>query len=118
MPSMTRLARVVRLATLPETRGVIVTAARSATLRDVARRIVNDRSALVRDLRHLPDVRAVTRSAVRHPAARELVDAGLLLLPGRYLPLGWVATWATQRVLRRYIDRPAAQEDDRWSRRP
>ncbi len=102
---MTKFGRVIRLATLPETRGVIFAAARSATLRDMARRVANDRSALLRDVRHPRDVRAAVRSAVRHPAARELAGAGLLFLPGRYLPLGWAATWATERVLRRYMNR-------------
>src|ERR1035437_5892031 len=34
MPPVTRLARLVRIVTLPETRGVIVAAAHSETLRD------------------------------------------------------------------------------------
>lgn len=106
MPTLTRLARVVRLATLPETRGVIVAAAQSDALRDVARRAVNDRAALVRDLRNPANARAFVRNAARHPAARELASAGLMFLPGRFLPLGWAATWAAHRVLRRYIDPP------------
>lgn len=106
MPTLTRLARVVHLATLPETRGVIVAAAQSETLRGVARRAVNDRAALVRDLRNPANARDFVRSAARHPAARELASAGLMFLPGRYLPLGWAATWAAHRFLRRYIDPP------------
>lgn len=111
MPSVTRLARIVRLATLPETRGVIIAAAQSETLRNVARRAVNDRAALVRDLRNPANARDLVRSAVRHPAARELANAGLIFLPVRYLPLGWVATWATNRILRRYSDPPAEMLD-------
>lgn len=106
MPTLTRLSRVVRLATLPETRGVIVAAAQSATLRAVAWRAVTDRAALVRDLRNPANARDVVRSAARHPAARELASARLMFLPGRYLPLGWAATWAANRALRRYIDPP------------
>lgn len=107
MASVTRLARVVRLVTLPETRGAILAAAQSETLRDVARRAVNDRAALVRDLRNPGNARDLLRSAARHPAARELASAGLTFLPSRYFPLGWAATWATHRVLGRYIDPPA-----------
>lgn len=112
MPRLTRLARIVRLVTLPETRSVILAAARSTALRDVARRAVHDRAALVRDLRDRADARAIARAAARHPAARELVDAGLLFLPGRYLPLGWAATWAGRRILRRYVDPPTESPVD------
>jgi hypothetical protein len=104
---MTRLARIVRLATLTETRGVIVAAAQSATLRDIRQRAVHDRAALVRDLRNPANVRDLVRSAARHPATRELASAGLLFLPLRYLPVGWAATWVAHRVLRRHIDPPA-----------
>lgn len=104
MPSLIRLARVVRLLTLPETRGVIVAAARSKTYRDLPRRAVNDRAALVRDLRDPANARELVRSAARHPATRELADAGLNRLPGRYLPLGLAASRATHRILRRYVD--------------
>ena len=31
----------------------------------------------------------------------------MLLLPMRYMPLGWAATWAAHRVLRRFVDPPA-----------
>jgi hypothetical protein len=48
MPSVTRLGRLVRLATLPETRGLVVAAAHSETLRDIGQRAVHDRAALVR----------------------------------------------------------------------
>lgn len=106
MPTLTRLARVVRLATLPETRSVIVAVVQSETLRDVARRAVNDRAALVRDLRNPANARDFVRSAARHPAARELASVGLVFLPGRYLPLGWAAIWAARKVLRRSIDPP------------
>jgi hypothetical protein len=104
---VTRLARVVRLVTLPETRGLIVAAARSETLRDLAQRAVDDRAALVRDLRDPANVRDLIRSAARHPAARELATAGLMFLPVRYLPLGLAATWASRRVFRRFVDPPS-----------
>jgi hypothetical protein len=103
---VTRLARVVRLVTLPETRRLIVATARSETLRNLARRTVNDRAALVRDLRDPANARDLVRSAARHPATQELANAGLMFLPGRYLPLGLVATWATRRIFRRFVDPP------------
>ena len=107
MPSVTRLGRLVRLATLPETRGLVVAAALSETLRDIGQRTVHDRAALVRDLGNPANARDLVRSAARHPAARELASAGLTFLPVRYLPVGWAATWVTQRVLRRHLDPPA-----------
>ncbi len=108
MPSLTKLAR---LATLPETRGLMVAAARSQTLRDIARRAVNDRAALARDLRNPANARDLLRAAAQHPAAREIARAGLTFLPARYLPLGWAATWATHTILRRYVDPPADVRD-------
>lgn len=107
MPSLTNLVRVARLVTLPETRSVILAAAQSQTLRDVAHRAVNDRAGLVRDLRDPANARDLVRSAARHPASRELVNAGLLFLPARYIPIGWALTKASGRFLKRYVDPPA-----------
>ena len=107
MPSVTRFVRLVRLFTFPETRGVIVAAVRSETLRDIGQRAVHDRGALVRELGNPANARDVVRSAARHPATRELASAGLMFLPVRYLPVGWAVTWVTHRVLRRHIDPPA-----------
>ena len=107
MPPVTRLGHLVRIVTLPETRGVIVAAARSQALRDIRQRAVHDRAALVRDLRNPANAGHLVRSAARHPATRELASAGLLFLPLRYLPVGWAATWVAHRVLRRHIDPPA-----------
>jgi hypothetical protein len=111
MPPVTRLARLVRIVTLPETRGVIVAAAHSETLRDIRQRAVHDRAALVRDLGNPANARDLVRSAARHPAARELASAGLMFLPLRYLPVGWAATWVAHRVVRRHLDPPAAVLD-------
>ncbi|HEY8869048.1 MAG TPA: hypothetical protein VIM30_06625 [Candidatus Limnocylindrales bacterium] len=107
MPPVTRLARLVRIVTLPETRGVIVAAAHSQTLRDIRQRAVHDRRALVRDLGNPANAQHLVRSAARHPATRELASAGLMFLPLRYLPVGWAATWVAHRVLRRHLDPPA-----------
>jgi hypothetical protein len=101
--STRRLARLRRLVTLPATRSLIIAAAQSQTLRAVTQRVAHDRAGLMRDLRRPVKARDLLLRAVRHPAAGELAGAGLLFLPGRYLPLGWAATWATRRVLRRYI---------------
>jgi hypothetical protein len=109
---VTRLARLVRVVTLPETRGVIVAAAHSQTLRDLRQRAVHDRGALVRDLRNPANARDLVRSAARHPATRELASAGLLFLPVRYVPLGWAATWVAHRVLWRHPDPPAEVRDE------
>lgn len=120
MPSLARLARIRRIATLPETRGLIIAATRSATLRDIAQRAVHDRAALVRDLRNPANARNLVRSAVLHPAVHELVNVGLVFLPVRYLPLGWAATWATRRVLRGHRGLPADPLDapTSWVSRP
>jgi hypothetical protein len=106
MPSVTRVARLVRIVTLPETRGLIAAAVRSDTVRELARRAVHDRAALARDLRDPANARELVRSAARHPATRELASAGLLFLPVRYMPVGVVATWAANRVLRRFVEPP------------
>jgi hypothetical protein len=103
MPSATKL---IRFATLPETRHAIVAAASSPVLRDLARRAATDRAELARDLRKPANVRDLLRDTVRHPATRELGGVGFMLLPGRYLPLGLAAGWATRGLLRR-LDPPA-----------
>src|SRR5450759_4495133 len=112
MPPVTRLARLVRIVTLPETRGLIVAAAHLQTLRDLRRRAVHDRGALVRDLRKPANARGLVRDAARHPAAHELASAGLMFLPLRYLPVGWAATWVARRVLRRHLDPPSQVRDE------
>src|SRR5450830_669351 len=112
MPPVTRLARLVRIVTLPETRGVIVAAAHSQTLRDIRRRAVHDRGALVRDLGNPANAQHLVRSAARHPATRELANAGLMFLPLRYLPVGWAATWVARRVVGRHLDLPAEVPDE------
>ena len=91
---------------LPETRGLIIAAARSPTFRAVSHRVAHDRAGLMRDLRRPVKVRDLLLRGVRHPASRELASVGLLFLPGRYVPLGPVATWAARRILRRYIGPP------------
>lgn len=111
MPSPMKLAR---LATLPQTRRLVVAAARSTSFRELTRRVRTDRAGLARDLRDprlatrlIDDLRdpartvAFVRDAIRHPVTAELTNVGLILLPSRYLPAGWAATWLAQRVVRR-----------------
>jgi hypothetical protein len=107
MPSFTRVARIARLVTLPETRRAVLAAARSPALRDIAQRASTDRAGLLRDLRSPANARGLLRDAVRHPATRELADASLMFLPVRYIPLGWAASRAGGRVLRRFVDPPS-----------
>lgn len=107
MPSFTRLMRLARIATLPETRRAVLAASRSPALRDIARRASTDRRGLIRDLKSPSHARGLLRDAVRHPATRELADASLVFLPIRFMPAGWVATRVGRRLLRKYIDPPA-----------
>jgi hypothetical protein len=102
MPSPARFARLVRVATLPETRGLIVAAARSPSLRNLAGRALHDRAGLVHDLKRVRP-RDVARGAASNAAVRELATAGVMFLPIRYVPLGWVATWVTTKVVRRVV---------------
>jgi hypothetical protein len=95
-----------RLVTLPATRSLVIAAARSPTIRTVTHRVAHDRAGLGRDLRRpvkvrgLPvNVRDLLLRGARHPAAGELASAGLLFLPGRYVPLGSVETWAARRIV-------------------
>jgi hypothetical protein len=104
MPSPLKLAR---LATLPQTRHLVVAAGRSASLRELGHRARTDRAGLARELRDPAITIGLVREAIRHPATRELADVGLLMLPGRYLPIGWAAAWLSRRLLRR--TRPATK---------
>jgi hypothetical protein len=119
MPIVSRFVRLVGLGTFPETRGLIVAVARSGSVRGLARRAIHDRSGLVRDLRDVHQARALVRATAMHPATRELAGAGLVFLPGRFLPLGWAATWAANKALRRYVG-PIADVPQReaWDRGP
>lgn len=109
MPSVTKL---LRLATMPETRHVIVAASRSVALRDLARRARSDRSGLLRDLARPSTTVGLVRDVIGHPATRELANVGYILLPSRYLPAGWAAMWLSRRVLGRFGDgRPTSKAD-------
>jgi hypothetical protein len=106
MPPITRIMRLARLATLPETRRAVLAAAHSPALREIAQRASADRAGLIRDLRTPANARELLRGAVRHPATRELANASLMFLPIRYIPLGWAASRAGSSVLRRFVDPP------------
>jgi hypothetical protein len=103
MPFVSRFIRLVGVGTFPETRGLIVAVARSGSVRGLARRAAHDRSSLVRELGDVHQARALVRATAIHPATREFAGAGLVFLPGRFLPLGWAATWAAHKALRRYL---------------
>ena len=107
LPSVvSNLTKVVRLTTLPETRRAIIAAVRTGRARDLAWRASNDRRALLRELRDPTNAFGLLRTAVRHPATRELGTASVMFMPGGYLRFGWVALWAGRRLLRR-SDRPS-----------
>jgi len=103
MPWTSRLGRLARTITLPETRALIQALARSERLRALPHRAIHDRSGLIRDVRHPGDPRALARNAAAHPVTRELANVGLVFVPVRYGPIGWAAKWATGRALRRYL---------------
>ena len=107
MPSFSKLAKLRQLASLPETRRLIISTVRSGHLRNAAHRAVHDRVGLARDVRTQVTDPDLLRATVQHPATRELAGAGLLFLPVRYMPLGWAATWAARRVVGRIASRPA-----------
>lgn len=109
MPSLRKL---IRIGTLPETRRAIVVAARSDALRDLRRRARSDRTGLLRDLARPAATFRLVRDVVRHPAARELAAVSYLLLPSRFVPVGWAASWLVRRVPGRFIEKssvPAGQ---------
>jgi hypothetical protein len=67
----------------------------------------------MRDARDPALAARLVRDAATHPSTRELASVGLLLLPERYLPVGWAATWLTRRMLRRRRDRAASRDPRR-----
>lgn len=114
MPSPIKLLRV---ATLPETRHLVAAAARSDTLRDLLRRARMDRAGLVRDLANPVTTARLARDAIAHPATRELAGVGLVLLPGRYLAVGWAASRLFGRALDRSRRRRMTEDADLRGRR-
>jgi hypothetical protein len=94
MPTMKGLTRLARIATMPETRRLVLGAAHSEALRDVARRAAREPGVLGREMRNPAVVKDLFRTTIRHPATHEIGSLGLLFVPGRYLPVGWAATWA------------------------
>ena len=115
MPSPIKL---LRLATLPETRHLVATAARSDALRDLVRRARADRMGLVRELANPLASARLARDAIAHPATRELAGLGLVLLPGRYLTAGWAASRLLRRSFNGSRRRPAVNGMGLGGRRP
>jgi hypothetical protein len=118
MPPLRRVWRVARLVTLPETRRLIVATARPSKVRAIAHRVATDRAGVVRDLANRRNARRFISQAAHHPAAAELANAGVLLLPMRYTPVGWVATWVARRVLRRPAGEVEASKVEAPKRNP
>lgn len=107
VPSFTRLIRFV---TLPETRHLLAAARRSDEVRRLLRRARSDRSGLARELADPRKTAGLARQAIVHPATLELANVGLAMLPLRYLPVGWVATRLSRRLMRRSAaTKPSAQ---------
>jgi hypothetical protein len=102
MAVLTRLARIARIGTLPETRRLVLGAARSESLRDLVRRAAKEPDVVAREMAKPAVAKDLLRNTIRHPATHEIGTVGLLFVPGRYLPVGWAATWAARRFLRRY----------------
>ena len=91
--------RLALLATLPQTRRLLMAAGRSASLRELGRRARTDPAGLARSLRDPATAAGLAREAMRHPATRELADLGLLVLGGRYLAAARMAAWLWRRLL-------------------
>jgi hypothetical protein len=116
MESMPSVVRLARAAASPATRGLVAAALRSPTARDLARRAVSDPRGLGRHLTDPATLRDLGANALAHPSVsgfREfvldpdelprslrLVRGGLLFLPLRYVPVGYVGLWAARRLLR------------------
>ena len=94
---MASITKLLRLATLPETRSLIGRAATSGSLRDVAYRARTDRVGLLRDFADPAHAVRRTRGAIAHPATHELARVGLVFLPGPYRPLGLAVGWLAAR---------------------
>jgi hypothetical protein len=107
MAALAKLSRAAQIGTLPETRRLLFRIAKRHNVRATASRFAHDRVQFARDLVNPADVLAFARSAIQHPATRELTGVGLMFVPGRYLPIGWAATWATRRIARRVARRKA-----------
>ena len=91
---------------MPQTRHLVVAAARSKALRDVGRRARTTAPGWPVSCADPAVTVGLIRDAIRHPATRELADVGLLLLPGRYLPVAWAASKLSRRALRRAPQTP------------
>lgn len=105
MAVLSKVGRLARIGTLPETRGLLFSPATRRQIRVTARRLAHDPAELARDLVRPAAARAFAQRAIQHPVTRELAGVGLVFLPGRYLPIVSAAGWATRRVLRRVARR-------------
>lgn len=105
MPSLPTIARVARSLV---SGGLITGVARSPIVREVGRRTITDPGGLLREVADPAKARVLLGRAGRDPALREAAQVGLVLLPFRYMPLGYAAIWAGRKVLgHRGGDRPS-----------
>ena len=105
-----RLGRLSRLAAVPAVADVLSTAARSATVRDLASHARRDPRGLAKRLANPTVALGLVRQARDNPSVRRLVRAGLLFMPLRYFAVAQAAIWSAQRVARRGRRRGDAQE--------
>jgi len=113
MPSIAGILRLLSLGSMPETRKLVASAARSGAIRDLRRRSVRDPAGLQQDLRKRARARDLIRRAAGHPATRELATASLVFLPVRYMPVGLAASWAARKVFSPRLVPPSG-----WPARP
>ncbi len=97
---------MARLAASLATGGLLSAVSRSPMARQLGRRAVTDPGRLVRDLADPAKARVLVASASGDPALRQLAQTGMIFLPLRYVPLGYVALWTGRKVIRRYLARP------------
>lgn len=102
MPSLLKVARVARSLIGG---GLLTGVARSPVVREVGRRAIDDPGRLLREMTDPAKARVLLGRARRDAALQEVGQVGLLLLPFRYLPLGYAAMWAGRRLLR-HLDQP------------
>jgi hypothetical protein len=119
---VSRLTPLIRFARSPRTRHLMMATLRSRTARDLARRAVTDPRGLVREAAAPGAARRIIRERIQGTATAlggaaagtdrsslvRLARTGLIFLPFRYVPAGYVAVWAGGKILRR-LDRRRRQ---------
>jgi hypothetical protein len=96
MPSLPTIARIARSLV---SGGLITGVARSPLIREVGRRTITDPGGLLREVADPAKARVLLGRAGRDPGLREVAQVSLILLPFRYVPLGYAAMWVGRKVL-------------------